>query len=101
MSKLTAQEIIEKARELYPDTADVAEIAYGFDVEIAGPNHEVNETGGEDKGSNRTMTYYFPEHDVYLKVSGYYQSHYGTDWDSWESGVKEVKPVQKTITVYE
>ena len=73
----------------------------GAEDNIAGPNEQVHSTGGEDRGSDWTRTYHFTDHDVYLKVTGYYQSHYGTDFDDGWNCVKEVKPVQKTITVYE
>jgi len=33
-------------------------------------------------------------------VTGWYASHNGTDFDGW-SDVKEVKPKEKTITIYE
>lgn len=41
--------------------------------------------------------YHFIDHDVYMKVRGYWSSYGG---DKFES-MKEVKPTQKTITVYE
>lgn len=40
---------------------------------------------------------YFKEHDIYVKVSGYYSSYNGTEW----STLREVKPKEKTIIVYE
>jgi hypothetical protein len=99
MSKLTAQEIIEKIKD---SGASISEFAYeGAEEHVAGPNKEVDRTGGEDEGSHWTRTYHFTDHDVYLKVTGYYQSHYGTDFDNGWDCVKEVKPKEKTITVYE
>lgn len=35
---------------------------------------------------------------VYARITGYYASHRGTDWNN---NVDEVRPVLKTITVYE
>lgn len=62
---------------------------------------EVDSTGGMDEGSNWTSTKYFHKHDIYIKVQGYYQSHHGTDfYDEWDS-CSEVRPVEKTIIVYE
>lgn len=61
---------------------------------------EVAKYGGEGMGNTWYSIKHFPDHDVYLKVTGYHQSHYGTDIDGWDS-VKEVKPEEKTITVYE
>jgi hypothetical protein len=34
----------------------------------------------------------------YFRKEGYYQSHYGTEWDG---SVHEVWPKEKTVTVYE
>src|SRR5690606_38211371 len=44
-----------------------------------GEVEEVDSYGGEDCGSNYYSVKYFKDHDVYIKVSGWYQSHYGTD----------------------
>ena len=43
------------------------------------------------------------EHDnngekIYVKITGFYSSYDGTDWDS---DLKQVSPLKKTITVYE
>lgn len=97
---MTAREIIEKAKEL---GIEISEFAYGdFDTTPFGVvKLNIDCTGGKDKGSNWSSTHYFVDHNVYLKTSGYYQSYDGTYFDeSWNS-VKEVRPVQKTITVYE
>ncbi len=40
---------------------------------------------------------YFKEHDVYVKVKGYWNSYGGDHFES----MKEVKPTTKTVTVYE
>lgn len=40
---------------------------------------------------------HFTDHDVYVKVKCYWSSYGGYKFDS----MKEVKPTQKTITVYE
>lgn len=34
---------------------------------------------------------------LYFKITGYYSSYDGTEWDNT---IKQVKPEQKTITVY-
>lgn len=99
MNKLTAQEIISKLTETYDQVDDFA--YQGAPVEVAGPNTRVHSTGGEDEGSYWCAVHYFPDHDVYLKVTGYYQSYSGTDFDDGWDCVTEVRPVEKTITVYE
>jgi len=98
MNKLTGKEIIEKAKELYGD--DIGDFAYGPIIEVAGPNKQVFSSGGEDRGSDWRRVFHFTDHNVYLQIQGYYQSHHGTDFEGWES-VKEVTPKEKTITVYE
>ena len=99
MSKLTGAEIIEKIKESYDSVSD---FAYDGDYKkVAGKSIQVDSTGGEDRGSHWTRTYNFTDHGVYLKVTGYYQSHYGTDFDDGWDCVKEVFPKEKTITIYE
>ncbi len=58
----------------------------------------VDEYGGENKGSEYYKIYYFKEHNVYLKIEGYYSSYSGTEFDSPPF---EVKPVTKQVIVYE
>ena len=62
---------------------------------------EVEQYGGEDQGSTWYSVKYFPDHDVYIRVDGYYSSYNGTDFNGWDDDCKEVRPKQKTITVYE
>lgn len=53
-------------------------------------------TGGMDEGSNASITFTYKGRT--FRKSGYYASHYGYDWDG---ELIEVRPVEKTITVYE
>ncbi len=55
--------------------------------------------GGEGKGESHWFVIYFEEHDVYLRADGYYTSNWGSNYD--DSEWHEVKPITKTITVYE
>lgn len=99
MEKLTGKQIIEKLKEII----DVSEFAYNdYDVDKLGLGkiEEVEQYGGEGQGDTWYSVKYFPDHDVYLKVNGWYQSYSGTDFNGWED-VDVVKPQQKTITVYE
>lgn len=72
-----------------------------FETTGIGSINQVDSHGGENEGSDWWVVYHFPKHNVYLKVSGWYQSHHGTDFEDWDSAVKEVKPKEKVITVYE
>lgn len=72
-----------------------------FFKDLVGEWEEVSQHGGEGEGDNWYSVKYFKDHDVYLKVNGYYQSHYGTDFGSWKDAVKTVVPKEKVITIYE
>lgn len=64
------------------------------DVEY--PAVYVESYGGMDKGSDIWVVFKLGEQ--LFKKSGFYASHYGTDWDG---PLIEVKPVEKVITVFE
>ena len=99
MNKLTGAEIIQKIQD---SGVELSDFAYeGADKDIAGPNTQVYSKGGEGQGEDWRRVYHFTDHDVYIQVKGFYQSHCGVDfYDGWEN-VTEVKPQEKTITVYE
>lgn len=71
---------------------------YWLDKIGIGSWKEVEQDGGEDQGSNWYSIKYFEDHDVYIKTQGYYQSYSGTDFHDGYG--HEVKPQEKTITVY-
>ena len=94
---MTAKEIIAVLEK----NMSVSEFAYDdFDsVELGlGEYEEVDQHGGEDEGSDWWSVKYFKDHDVYIKVSGFYSSYSGTEFEGYGF---EVKPKEKTITVYE
>jgi hypothetical protein len=72
-----------------------------YDAFIAdvGPVATVARKGGTGQGEEWYSVAYFEEHDVYIKVDAFYTSYSGADFDDAE--FKEVRPQQKTITVYE
>lgn len=84
----------------YVSVDSFAHEIYEKEVPGVGKFDLVDEHGGEDEGSNWYNIRYFPDHDIYVKVQGYYQSYNGTSFDDW-GDVTEVRPVEKTITVYE
>lgn len=62
---------------------------------------EIDQYGGESMGDHWHSVKHFKEHDVYIKVIGWYQSYNGTEfYDGWGC-CSQVLPQQKTITVYE
>lgn len=64
-----------------------------------GEIEEVEQYGGEGQGDTWYSVKYFPKHDVYIRTDGFYSSYNGTDF--YDGYGEEVKPVQKTIVVYE
>lgn len=60
---------------------------------------EIDQYGGEDQGSTWYSIKHFVDHDVYIRTDGYYQSYNGTEF--YQGFGREVKPKQKTVTVYE
>lgn len=89
-------------REIYysmPDPFQIAKELYSKQEDSL-VWEEVEQYGGEGQGDTWYSVKYFPDHNIYLRVDGWYQSYNGTEFSGWDS-VKEVKPIQKTITVYE
>lgn len=94
---MTYQEIITKCEELDFSKSDYG---YGeFDEVIFGPTEQVYSKGGEGKGEDWERVYHFIDHDVYLSMSGYYQSYDGVDFEGYKP--TQVFSKEKTITVYE
>lgn len=79
-----------------------SELQYGSDsytISIDGVDYKpekVDDYGGMDMGSELWVV--FKIGDQLFKKSGWYASHDGSYWDG---DLSEVKPVQKTITVFE
>ena len=70
---------------------------------ILGNWKEIHISGGSDRGSDWVSVFHFENHDVYLKVSGYYSSYEGVEFDdtSWETNeIKEVRPFEIIQTIY-
>ncbi len=104
MEKLNYEQIYSKIEEYFDkdDNGGVSSWAYhDFDPEELGLGEieEIAQKGGEGEGSEWYSVKYFKDHDVYIKIEGYYTSYHGTDFDGGYGD--EVKPQEKTITVYE
>jgi hypothetical protein len=103
MNKLTFQEIIDIAKQ---NTESVDEFVLEYECDLGYKLGKVEEIydakqGGEGKGENWVRVYHFKDHDVYIKVQGYYQSYSGVEfYNEWDS-FSEVTPSQRIITVYE
>lgn len=59
----------------------------------------VSQWGGEGQGDSYGHVVYFPTHDIYVRADGWYASYNGSDMSG--ACYYVVKPVEKTITVYE
>lgn len=108
MNKLTGEEVLK----ILTDNFTLEQIGENDYYEITGDNQKeyfneiglgsydivLEHGGGEGDGSDHHIVYYFKEHDVYVRIDGYYQSYHGTDW---EDKPYLVKPEAKTVIVYE
>jgi hypothetical protein len=103
-NKLTGVEVLDRLEHFFIQEDNGGIDAYAYDdfheEDLAlGKIETVDRYGGEGQGERWWVTRYFADHDVYIKTRGYYSSYNGTDFDY---GIGEVvKPVQKTITVFE
>ena len=112
--KLTAKEILDKLsewEEVNVDEADergIPEMSESLFAHCDMPNplpegvgkwKEMEKHGGKGEGNEWHSVKYFIEHDIYIKTTGFYQSHHGTDFDYGYG--EEVKPVEKKVTVFE
>lgn len=101
-NKLTVPQILEIIEEEGISVSNFARGDFMLSDEAkakVGEWEEVDSYGGIDQGSTWYSVKYFKAHDVYIRTDGYYQSHYGTDFDYGYG--EQVLPKQKTITVYE
>ena len=100
MNKLTYKEILD----ILKINLSVEEFAHYNDTSNMfnlGEMKEVSQYGGSGKGENWYAVKYFKDHDIYIRVNGFYSSYLGVSFDSWDECVFEVRPENKTITVYE
>lgn len=107
MNKMTAQEIIDYLESFDLNTDNIANGLEDFgyydltleqisEIETKLGKRNLIEDGFEDRDT-QILTYHFPEHDCYIKFSGYYSSYGDNDYTDWS----EVRPVTKTVVVYE
>mgnify|MGYP000846679829 FL=1 len=71
--------------------------AYEPDYPELGPCPIVDKLGDrEGGGEDSHIVRHFTNHDVYIKITGFYSSYNGCDWDS---GFEEVKPKENQAEV--
>ncbi len=94
-------EIMDVIKSKIETVSEFAYVDFDKDELELGAIDVVEEYGGEDMGSTWYRVFYFRDHDVYIRVDGYYSSYDGVDfYDGWDS-CSNVRPKEKTITVYE
>lgn len=97
----TYEQIISVLKEKLDDVSSFAYQDYDSQELGLGEVKQIEQHGGEEQGSDWYSVQHFIDHDIYIKVSGYYSSYEGTDFsDGWDS-CEQVTPQQRTITVYE
>jgi hypothetical protein len=101
MEKLNYNQLLEKVKQYCENKVEDFAWLSSREHEGLGNVVAVDSTGGEDRGSDWSRVLHFTDHDIYIKISGYYSSDHGTDFEDWQDAVKEVRPKQQTITVYE
>lgn len=104
MSKYTTEEIENAVAEREEGDGwfdlDWAENGHKVKVTLQGEETEVEKVDGKPsaEGGGEHVYIILKAGDQFFEKTGYYASHYGTDWDG---DVTEVRPVEKTMTVYE
>lgn len=101
---MTGQEIIARLEEFFGGNGDSQVANYCWDdyeeAELGlGKIEEVDQYGGEGQGETWYKVNHFVDHNVYIRTDGFYSSYNGTDFD--EGFGSEVRPISKTITVFE
>jgi predicted RNase H-related nuclease YkuK (DUF458 family) len=114
-SKLTYSEIIEKLKEFYSKEENQNKYSCesgNYDVgtfckegtrfiEGIGEVQKVDSYGGEGMGDIYYSVKYFPDHDIYIRVDGYYSSYHGTDFYGGWKCCSEVRPKTVSVVKYE
>lgn len=95
---MTAKEILE----VVESKMSIEAFAYDdFDKKELGLGEvvEIQQYGGEAYGDHWESVKHFKDHAVYIRTVGFYSSYNGTEF--YDGYGKEVKPKEKTITIYE
>lgn len=101
MEKKTFAEIIAKLEELEIESYHLGHEDYDENAltEALGEAEEVHSVGGpEGGGEYAERVILFKDHGVYIRITGYYASEDGTEWDG---DFEEVFPRKVINTVYE
>jgi hypothetical protein len=100
MEKMNFNEIMSVLKDKIHSVNEFAYEDYNSEELGLGEIKEVSQVGGSDQGSHWQSVKYFSDHDIYICVTGWYSSYNGADfYDEWDC-CSEVRPQEKTITVY-
>lgn len=95
------QEILDILKEKIKEVDQFAHEDYDNEELGLGEIEEIAQQGGEGEGSTWYSVKYFKDHNIYIRVDGYYQSYNGTEfYDGWNC-CSECKPVERLVTFYE
>ena len=86
LAKIASSDPYEEIRDYILNTLKLGKI------------ENIEQVGGEGEGETYYQVWYFVNHDVYIRINGFYTSYEGTDWNN---NPYVVTPQEKTITVYE
>jgi len=101
MEKKTYNEILEILKSKIEDVSNFAYEDYDSEELELGEIKEIHQHGGEGEGDYWESVKYFKDHDIYIKVEGFYQSYNGTEfYGNWKCA-SQVIPKEKIITVYD
>jgi len=89
--KLTFNEIVSILRENI-SVSDFGNDDFSSENLGLGIIKEVDSYGGEDQGSDWYTVKHFVDHDVYIRLEGYYSSYEGTDFSG--NDYEEVFPTE-------
>ncbi len=95
------KEIIQELENQKIEIEDYARSEMENPLPNIGPWEEIVQKGGEGEGEEWYVVHYFKDHDIYIQTTGFYSSNDGTSFEGYEDECSEVKPKEKTITVYE
>jgi len=95
------KEIVEKLDQLEISKHDFAYEEWDRKAmeEAFGEIDEVFHKGGSGQGEEWSVVKHFVDHNVYIRLDGFYTSYDGANFD--DEKLFEVFPQEKTITIYE
>lgn len=95
------QEILDVLKEKIKEVDQFAHEDYNNEELGLGEIEEIAQQGGEGEGDVWYSVKYFKDHNIYIRVDGYYQSYNGTEfYDGWNC-CSQVTPQERTVVFYE